>query len=286
MDEIVIQLEKKRIKYWITKLLNLCIVVFAIYMFFKVWWIGLCLIILTAIISAYRKKLRLEIYTEYQDTIIKNILDTHFSNVEYKPRSTVNKDDLATANLRNYGNLINSKETISGKYKDVLFTQCDVEFLFKDNKKDKNKEPKELFKGKWLSFEYDRDFTGEIQIHVNPDKSLRYKKYLEQVQFEDIEFNKSFKTYTNSIHDAFYIMTPPMIERFKRLRNESIGVDLDVCFANKRIFTTVESFSDSFKLNLFFPIKLNKIQKKVKNDVEDIKFYIDTLELNRYVKMR
>ena len=113
-----------------------------------------------------------------------------------------------------------SNDYISAKYKEINFECADVHIEEEYRDSDGDTSYTTIFKGQWFIFDFNKNFKANIQIC---EKSFRGTKrgvffsneVYEKVKMEDVDFNSMFKIYAENELDAFYILTPNMMEKIK-----------------------------------------------------------------------
>ena len=112
-------------------------------------------------------------------------------------------------------------------------------------------------------------------INVKGYKELKYEK----IMMEDQMFNKQFRTYAQNAHDAFYILTPSLMEKIKNLTNTIDGKIL-LCFIDNKLHVGIQNNKDSFEHSIFTEINENKVIETISKDIKLITTFIDDLDLD------
>ena len=72
-----------------------------------------------------------------------------------------------------------------------------------------------------MVFDFNKKFVANMYVvSKNFLSSSITKSTLSKVKLEDTEFNKLFNVYSGLEHDAFYILTPSLMEKIKKLEDE------------------------------------------------------------------
>ena len=115
-----------------------------------------------------------------------------------------------------------------------------------------------------MIFEFNQEFNANVQIAQkgfgnNREKNFFVKKEekFKKVSMESESFNKRFNVFAQNEHDAFYIITPSLMEKIERLDDNNKG-KLLFCFINNKLHIGVYDGKDSFEPGSVF--------KKIKED--------------------
>ena len=168
------------------------------------------------------------------------------------------------------------------------FVQADVHIEEKHESRDSDGHTSTtwvtIFRGRWMIFDFNKNFKANIQVSQkwfgnskvsNWGNKLKYKK----VMMEDEAFNKMFRTYAQNEHDAFYVLTPSLMEKIKQLTN-SISGRILLCFIDNKLHVGVQTGEDSFEHGIFSKIDENQITEEISKDIKLITQFIDDLDLD------
>ena len=92
---------------------------------------------------------------------------------------------------------------------------------------------------------------------------------------ESEEFNKHFEINCASEHDAFYILTPQMMERIERV-HDLAEYDLYINFNKDHLYIGVNNHNNSFELGMF-EVNAVAIQSEFEDDLKYLLSIIDEL---------
>ena len=97
---------------------------------------------------------------------------------------------------------------------------------------------------------------------------------------ESTDFNKRFLVYAQDAHDAFYIITPHIMEKIIKLSGDSKGKIL-LCFINNQLHVGLYDNDDSFEpSSCFSTIDTERVTQDVLSDINKITMFVDELELD------
>lgn len=134
-----------------------------------------------------------------------------------------------------------------------------------------------------MIFDFNKSFKANVQVcqkgfgnsKVNNYKTMKYKK----VSMEDQIFNKNFRIYAQDEHDAFYILTPSLMEKIKNLES-SISGKLLFCFIDNKLHVGIQNNKDSFEHSIFTKIDEEKVKNEISKDIKMITAFVDELNLD------
>lgn len=223
-------------------------------------------------------------FTEaYKHIIIFEIFKKNFGNINFLPNNGINYEIFEKLDVINKPDRYSSNDYISATYKNIPFTSADIHFERKHTDKDGHTHYSTMFQGQWYIFDFNKSFVSDVQIidskFLNGTKNKIFKKDFNNIQLEDIEFNKKFNTYAKKDLDAFYLLTPHLIEKIKHLKNNTKG-HLIFCFNNKKLHIGVNNRRNSFEPSIFKPINIEEIENKTLKEIQDIIKFIDYLDLD------
>lgn len=220
-----------------------------------------------------------ELQRVYKEEFVFGILKEHF------PDATVNWDYgfqeriVESMGMVQMGNRFNSEDYVSGTYEGVHFEQSDV-IVKRVVRSGKSTHTYIHFKGRMFSFDYDVKIAASTLVFA---RSFQYQggglgvKY-EKVQMESEDFNRKFKVKSVKPFDAFYILTPQMMEYIDKLAD--IFGNVAIHFTPKKVFVAINMQENAFDLNTSQEISLNRERELRKRDIHVITDIIDILRLS------
>lgn len=237
------------------------------------------LIINTIIKSTYLNK-EIQIFnSEYKKVFVQNTLAKVFDNLNYNPNKGLSESVISLTGSMSTGDRFTSNDYISGTYKNVKFEQSDIHIEEKHEEKDDEGHVHErwvtIFLGRWMVFDFNKRFKANIQVHSG---NLPFRNS-SKVKFEDEEFNKMFSVFTNNEHDAFYVLTPQMLEKLKKIQ-KSLNCGLIFCFQDSKLNIAINNYNDSFECNVFKEINEEEIENNIIKDIKLITDFINELNLD------
>lgn len=187
------------------------------------------------------------------------------------------------------GDRYSSNDLITGKYKDILFTQADVHIEKEEQTTDSDGNTRTyyvtIFKGRWMIFDFNKSFKADVQVSQkgfgnNKVNTWFSSSKFEKIEMESQEFNKNFNVYAQQPLDAFYILTPKIMEKIKNLDTNNDG-KLLLCFIDNKLHVGIYNHADSFEhSSVFKRIDEEKIRNQISLDIQKITMFVDELELD------
>lgn len=242
-------------------------------------------IIITIIVSSKPSK---KFTLAFKETFVLKSLKSVFTDLSYEPEKGIAESIIRNTQMMDMGDHYSSNDYISAKYKNISVVQADVhiEEEHTSTNSDGNTTTTlvTIFKGRWMIFDFNKSFKANIQVSQkgfgnsrinNWGNKLKYKK----VMMEDQLFNDKFRTYAQSEHDAFYILTPSLMEKIKNLANIINGKIL-LCFIDNKLHVGIQNNKDSFEHSIFTKINENKVIEEISKDIKLITNFVDELDLD------
>lgn len=224
----------------------------------------------------------------FKEEFVKNALKSVFDNLIYDPKRGIDEDTIANTGMIYMGNSFSSNDYISGTYKNVKFVQSDVEIqeitTHTDGKGNSYTNVDDILVGKWMIFDFNKSFKANIQVkskffgHSNLGIEFGESRY-KNVLMEDDDFNKKFTIHAQDEHDAFYVLTPQLMERIKNL-NDGLKGKMMFCFIDNKLHVALNNNRDSFEYSVFKKLDEDVINKYVSEEIRIITDFVDKLNLD------
>lgn len=224
----------------------------------------------------------------FKSIFVLEALKKIFNNLNYNPDKGLDYSVIANTKMMYMGDRYSSNDYFEAEYKDVKVRQADVHIEEEHESTDSDGNTTTtwvtIFRGKWMIFDFNKLFNANIQVSQkgfgnskisNWGEKTKYKK----VEMEDSEFNKLFRIYAQDEHDAFYILTPALMEKIKKLTTEIKGKIL-LCFIDNELHVGLYNNEDSFEYNIYKKINEEKINDDISHDIKIITSFIDELNLD------
>ena len=246
--------------------------------------IGIVLIIIST--AKLNKKYR----KEFKNVFVLKSLEDKFTDLFYDPNAGIPYSTIAATEMMRMGDIYHSEDLISAKYKDIKFEQADVHIQEEHESTDSDGNTTTtyvtIFKGRWMIFDFNKEFKANVQISQKGFGNSKVKRFFgkkeekfKKVSMESETFNKKFNVFAQNEHDAFYIITPSLMERIERLDEKNKG-KLLFCFIDNRLHIGIYDNKDSFEPgSVFKRIDEQEIIKRISGEIETITQFVDELNL-------
>ena len=217
----------------------------------------------------------------YKDTFVVGAIREILGNVTYEPFRGFSEYEVANTGVIQMGNRFSSEDYIAGYYDGVHFRQSDV-VVKRVVRSGKSTHTYVHFSGRL--FEFDCPLDGNVSTllfsknyqYPGHGLGLRYEK----IKMENEAFNKRFKIKAARDIDAFYILTPHMMECIDNILMKAKSVGLH--FANNKLYLGINyGGSSAFDANMNRPLVYVNELEKVKADTKVIVDIVRTLKLDQ-----
>ncbi len=242
-------------------------------------------IVSTVIVSGPKKS-----YVDnFKNYFVKRTLEKIFTDLQYNPDRGIPKAVISGTGMMYTGDRYTTNDLITGKYKNINFMQSDVHIEEEHESTDSDGHTTTyyvtIFQGRWMIFDFNKTFKANVEVcekgfSGNQANTLFGKSKYQKVKMESEEFNKKFRVYAQDPHDAFYIITPSLMEKIKRLEAANKG-KLFLGFCNNQLHVGIHDGSDSFEPgSCFSKINEEEVMNRMSTDVSKITMFVDELELD------
>lgn len=252
----------------------------------------------TTIAGRIQKNNQKELKRLYKETFMKGILEEYFEDVDYRWETGISQYQFFDTGIFEEYKIssYHSEDYLSGVYKGVSFKQADVEFTRRETTGD---HPKDVTVFSGRLFEFDDSFKQVQSVKVMPEIEVRAENRFQIerqdiVKMENMEFNKVFAVASASPQEAFYVLTPQVMERLLDIHNRYKKSELDdgsrnnieglyrtIAFHFKQdklyvVIDHMDSFDSNFLKEIDYPTEKEKIRKH-------IQVIIDVIEMLKLI---
>lgn len=241
--------------------------------------IGLCSM---KTIKTYRK--------EYKDRVVAQAAGNMFDNYQYFPFAGIEKEEVAMTNMMMMGNRYNSEDLVEGSYKGVPFRRADM-YIAQHTSNGKSSHTTVYLRGTWIVFRYNKNFNTDLQI---ASKDFGYEKKntsrlftrsttrRHAMQTEDMEFNGMFECTCQNETEAFYLLTPRVMQMLKLLRNE-LRAPIMVGFVNNMLHFAISSRKNHMEPPIFGSLNPALAVEEARVELKAICNIIDAFSMDRSI---
>ena len=214
----------------------------------------------------------MEFKTKYKEMFVQSNLEGVFDNLNYQPNIGISRDIIKNTQMMQMGNRYHSNDYIEADYNGVHFIQSDVCIQEETQDSENRSHTETYFRGRWMIFDFNKEFKANVQVVQNGFKHSKRKRFFgkeeekyKKVEMEDVTFNKEFKIFAQNEHDAFYILTPQMMERIRNIANNIEGY-LILCFIDNTLHVGIHTNRDSFEPSMMKEIDPEVEKQKIINE--------------------
>lgn len=227
-----------------------------------------------ALICSGRKRLEERFVDLYKESFVTTVINSFIEGTTYKDHRGFSEMDVATFGLVRVGNTFKSEDLICGSYKGVDFRQADVNIQNVVQVKDE-KRIEQYFGGRMFEFTYTGKYVQNVKVF---SKNFKITLNLDApiIDLESVDFNNAFDVYTLEPVDAFYILTPQVMERLVRLQRRYNNIAFR--FGDKRVCVAIDGIN-SFEPDYRRKISYLEEKERIKGEFNVITEMIELLGL-------
>lgn len=250
---------------------------------------ALIVIAIIAIIAVFATKKDTKTYRSlYKACFVERNLCQIFTDVHYSHELGMPKAVLESTDMIRTGDVYRSNDLTSAKYKDVRFSQADVEIEEESTDSDGNTHYVTIFKGRWMIFEFPKPFTFRLEVvqkwftaSKKLKKNRETNRQITKISTESLTFDKKFNVYAEDGFEAYYILDPAFIDHIEKL-SESHKGKLLLCFIDNKLHVAINDNKDAFEPpSPFKPLDEQTENQKIQAEIRTITDFVDFLKLDR-----
>ena len=218
----------------------------------------------------------------YKYAFVTDALESLFTDVVYKSWEGIPRETIAATQMMCMGTSFHAEDYVRARYRDIPFEQSDVLIQTSNGKTVVT-----LFRGRWMIFDFNKPFRTNFQIVQKGFRNAKHRRFFgpedslfQKISMESEAFNEEFRVYAQNAHDAFYVITPALMERLRFLVHHCEG-RLMFCFAGKRLHIAIDDNRDYFEPgSIFQEIEPQKATWKVRSELSAVTRLISELSLD------
>ena len=206
------------------------------------------LMIITMVFGTQWSKASGAIKKLLSDNIISGVLKEALGDaVEYNPWGTINPGSMVFPFSYN---CTAGSDHIKVVYHGVNVELGDIELIDESEVTDEEgrteKTRNTQFKGQWLTCDFGKELAGEVYISERTKKARKSLK--SDVTMDNEQFAKRFCVRANDPQEAYYILTPHMMEYITSMADKSGGTVYLSFLRNGKMHVAVQTGHDFFEL--------------------------------------
>lgn len=250
-EQLEAELKPLRVRATITKILTYCAAaaMIIVWFFMQNLAMGLVLLVVTLVFAYLSSSSSSTLKKLLSDNIINSVLkETLGDTVEYNPCGRLEPGYMVFPFSYNKAT---GSDHIKAVYNGLNIELSDIELIneTEDTDADGNtqKSSTTYFKGQWLICDFGKELSGEVRLSAN-DKKLRKQHKNDSVEMENETFNKRFLVTAQNAQEAYYILTPHMMEYILTMADKS-GGDVYLSFLRDgKMHVAIKTGRDFFEL--------------------------------------
>ena len=182
------------------------------------------------------------------DNVISSVLKEALGDaVEYNPWGKINPGSMVFPFSYNCAD---GSDHIKAAYNGLNIELGDIELIDETEYIDENgvsqKSRNTLFKGQWLTCDFGKELAGEVYISERTKKARKSLK--SDVTMDNEQFAKRFCVRANDPQEAYYILTPHMMEYITSMADKSGGTVYLSFLRNGKMHVAVKTGREFFEL--------------------------------------
>lgn len=212
-----------------------------------------------------------------------------FDFVSYNEKEGIDLESVLKAGILAPGFSFAFKDHVVGKYKNVNF-ECSTLNVAASNSKNSSStnQKNTVFYGQWYVFDLNKVnfkgrvvatsklfFTGRSMIQLGKEDVVD-----KSVKLENVEFNNSFNIRAQYEQDAFYVLTPQMMEKLLKLK-QSYSTPIAFSFVDGKIHLAIFSNKEMFPPIMYSKVSKKKAFELAQKYVDNLILPIETLDLDK-----
>lgn len=238
-----------------------------------------------AMISGYQLSRHTKAIKEtLSSNIVSGVLEEIFDSVEYQPfgylpEKLVNEAGMIFPFSQER---VRGSDHIKAVYRGLQVELSDIELYhiedyYDDERGVWEERENKVFQGQWLVCDFGKAFSGEVHLSSG-GKKLRKLHRKDSVEMENTAFNDRFLVAAEDPQEAYYILTPHMMEYILRMA-EQCGGDVYMSFLRGgKLHIAVQTGRDFFELGKN-KADINQLRQKFLGELRWFTDIIDTLRV-------
>lgn len=213
-------------------------------------------------------------------SVVPQVLSEVFDQVEYDAYRHISPEVIYASGAFPFGfDKASGDDYIKASYRGVGLELCDLMLeeevretsTDSDGNSTSDTSNRIVFVGQWLILDFHKELSADLGVF----EGLR-KRY-DQIETENAEFNKRYGISCDSVHDAFYILTPNMMEHIMAMDRRAGGKVYLRFLREGKIHVAVNSRRDHFEVGSLNDADLPSLRMKFRGEVRYVTELIDAL---------
>ena len=187
------------------------------------------------------------------DELVRGALEEVFGKVEYEPFRHISEETAQSAGmLFPFGfNVVNGSDRIKAVYHGLNIELSDVELVERTDYYDEETSEwkhtdKKVFSGQWLVCDFGKELSADLRLAESA--KLNRRERANTITTDNEAFNRRFVVRSENEHEAFYILTPHMMEYILSMAKKSGGEVYMSFLRGGKLHVALASGRDLFEL--------------------------------------
>lgn len=219
--------------------------------------------------------------TALGSNVINDVLGEVFETVEYNPLGKISSVSSAGMVFPFHYDKLRGSDHIKATYRGLNIELSDIELINAEEITDADgnvdRSEHTVFRGQWLICDFGKELSGEVHISGKSKKSYGLS-INGNVKMENEQFNKQFFVNAQNPQEAYYILTPHMMEYILSMSEKSGGTVYMSFLRNGRLHVAVQTGRDFFEIG-GGKVDIESLRKKFLEELHWFTSIIDELQL-------
>lgn len=185
------------------------------------------------------------------ENVVRSVIETVFDEVYYDPFGRLADGIIENIDLGlPHFDEISGSDYISGTYNGLQVEMSDVklvEVTYVHTKNGTRETRTTVFEGPWMICDFGKELSADLLLVERAGLGKKFAKG--GIKTESEEFNKNFRIESDSEHDAFYILTPHMMEYILEMDRKGQGRTHMRFMRGGKVHIAINSGKNSFELS-------------------------------------
>lgn len=260
----------------------------------RYWFVGPLLLTFGA---GWLLKLPWNEYREaYKNACVSSALSGLFTDLDYDQYGGISEMAISETGLIYMGDSVFIEDSIRGRYNDVYLERSDVHIQEKRQQRRYDSRGSydchtgrtrtanvTIFRGRWLVYDFKKTFRGDVQIVQKGFRCAGQRTGMGTVfsrtGMELDSGNSHFRIYMKNVSDVFSIGSS-LMEQVQKLA-DSVKGKLMIGMIGSELHVVIDDNGRSLEppLNVFLPIREDRVVRQVRGEMDSITQFIDKLRL-------
>ncbi len=186
--------------------------------------------------------------------LVRNALSQVFERVEYSPFDRLPDHVMQLSEMRLPFDVdrIQGSDHVRAVYRGMELEFSDIELVDRRSN-GKNTSYVTVFEGLWLVCDFRKPISSQILLRERGGGSIRFLEKLGHggnvIETENVAFNDQFLIVCEDQHDAFYVLTPHMMEYITKMDQRGMGVSYMRFTRDGKVHIAIHTGKDLFELD-------------------------------------